>query len=503
MSDVEYSNRFMVFNTFDRGVQVIVNPLQLEMIPLLATGDYTVVELSVKIGQPKTTVQSSIGQLIKKGIIRGRKDPDDGRRILYRIAAALSLCDLYTANRRTAAPSNILSRFLKGAGVFDYNLFALSMETIEGYGISLDGLFQQFGVIVGQKIESMHKELDLNTILRLIKGAMAGVTVDVDTTEGIKITLGSELYDVRMFSMLTLSIVGLLMVVLPHHTGCRYGLVPDIKYDADRNTLTMFSSVFKGGYFEVDRWDVSKELFMDHRLGLYRIQNETYIITNHLMCSIIELLSEGGSRTVNEITEELGCPRINVYVAIRKLIKIGAVAGNGEQVRNETYRVSCERLLTMMPVEHTVSTRFLNESRYISAVETLEKLGTPEVYTSAFMDFIISYSSKANLIFDGFVERVADSILNGLFMIHPNLDREGFIDLICRLTNASNELMVESYNPIRYRFLRFDESRFLDQEGYLARIECLISQGLERITGINEDVEITIEDRRSVHSGNY
>lgn len=433
MSDLEYGEHYAVYVTPDKGVKFITNNVSIDTIDELRKGNYTVTELAAKLDVPVTTMQSNLTKLLRLGMVASQKDPEDHRKIRYVKQTYCLFRDGVLEDWMMQYKDYVAERIILQDDPWKAAIAMIVIVLLEN-GVDVRPLLFEFGNSMAYVFRNVARGMGVDEILDLafsVFNIKDGTEYTMDAGDMFILTVrttGDEPVFKVMYFMN--AIIGFLFAALPWVQGYYYSNAIKVTMSEDR-TQVLVTAPKKDGEVTLTHlpflWDRTREFYkLSSPINVVRTDKGTLIIGNETMVSILERLNMG-TRTAEELSNELDMPSVTVSSALRKLKAEGVVATDGKQ-RGARFSLAGKILISMTSSSHGFSDDMMwTKGVLIRALRSESQDISDLAYWYTYISWKMVGLDYEHIIRTNGIY-IADKILD----MNPGITADEFVRMACR-----------------------------------------------------------------------
>lgn len=495
MSDLEYGEHYAVYLTPKKGVKFITNPVSIDTIDELRSGNYGVTELASRLGVSVTTMQSNLTKLQHMGLVIAEKDSADRRKVRYIKYCYCIFRDGKPDDWMLECKDFMAQRIIIQDNAWQAAIGMIVLVLLEN-GVDTRPVLFEFGNSLAYMYRNVARGMSPDEILDLafsIFNISEGIEHSMDASDefllGIRTTNGEPIYKTVYFIN---TIVGFLFAALPWLQGFYYSNNISVTVSEDR-TQMLVTAKKKEGRVEVTHlpfiWERTRDFYrLSTPLNIVRVEKGTLILGNKTMVAIVGSLSKG-EKTSDEISQEADIPVVTINSAMRKLKAEGVVAADGKQ-RGAKYRLVGEVLITM----EDVSDGLENDTQWTrGAMMQVLRSETSDISELAYWYNYVSWKF-VGLDYEHIIRGNGRYIANKILEMYPGITADEFVRIACKCS-VRRTVKAEPITliPLKIRVTCAVESGYPDyleiSRNYFWEI---LSEGLRRLTGIDYPFEMEL-----------
>jgi len=143
---------FDIFLNVDRRMNLIDDPLQMDILRMLKRGPLHMKDLVSECGHPQSTVSVATNDLRIGGLVEFRADGRDSRRKILSLTGAHLATTLDPERNQDDGLKDIVSDIAEGRGEIFENLFSVFLIGLRRAGLCMDPWIEEIGRAVGSQI---------------------------------------------------------------------------------------------------------------------------------------------------------------------------------------------------------------------------------------------------------------------------------------------------------------------------------------------------------------
>ena len=479
MTDVGYSSEYEVYLTMRNGIQIVTNELSLQILREMRYREVSPSEMATSLNLFKSTIQGSIGRLLRMGIIASDVRIDDARSTVYHIDAMLLFSSDTSEDWQLYARAASLDRIMANGQCTNREDLSLYCVSLMESGLNIiQGLFN-VGVALVRGMS------DLNwwdSILGSIVSQCAdyGITVEMDTSEALVLRFSSD-EDISDVPLIIVPMLGALRSHFKFFIG--YNLSHEIQLsvtDKGRRVCIRLDP-FQGQEYDTEVGFVDPLLSIEKTepFAIYSINGKATLFTNPTMIGILDALFDH-DQSLNELEKSTCVPKATVYASVSKLMALGAVEIDEDSGSPKKYMLAAEPLMYMGEPDNT------NASKRAEIAESFRR-GELDYY-SAVISYALESARCMGVHFDKMFIRSGSSTALTLLKRAKYIDPQEFVQIGCNMVSNPDKASVISFLPIRIRLDRSSDSLWDAWPGDF--VMGFIDEGLKMLLGMKYPISI-------------
>jgi DNA-binding MarR family transcriptional regulator len=482
MVELGYSSEYEVFLTKNNGVQIVTNSLSIAILREMRFHEVTPSEVAGILGIPKTTVQGSIGKLLRQGILSQEIRIDDARSAVYRIDASLMLCSDSDVEWQLYARSASVARIMKNGRCTtreDLSLYGVSL-TESGLNI-VQGLFNVGAALTRGDFDRAWWDEMLGHMMD--QCSALGISADFKSRDGLTIAFASE----ENIADVPLLVVPMLGAIISHSKDVvGYHLAHDVTIDVSDNGRHVELHVprFDGQEYEVrtSHTYTPSSFDLSEPFSIYSIEGKATLFTNSTMISVLFLLSNS-DYSLGELIDLSGMSKATIYTAITKLIGMGAVTSVKEPGESMKYRLLAD------PILYITEEKKKDVGRLESIVRDFRN-GSLDYY-SAVIAYSMAVFDCTGIHFDRLFIKAGRNAAIPVLENYPEIQPQEFVDLSCSMVSVPDVAVIDTYIPIRVKLTLSKNTLWEAWPGDF--VKGFISEGLNNLLGCDSKIIIDVK----------